>query len=75
MTFNDDEIRRHVRDTAGRRKNADEVRQKLMQDLKTLALRGDEQAFDQKLAEAGIAVGTPQWIEAKRAYQAFRQSR
>ncbi len=75
MTFNDDEIRRHVRDTAGKRKNADEVRQKLMRDLKTLALRGDEQAFDQKLAEAEIAVGTPQWLEAKRAYQAFRQSR
>jgi len=75
MTFNDDEIRQHVRETAGKRKNLDEVRQKLMRDLKVLALRGDEQAFDLKLAEAEIATGSSQWLEAKRAYRAFRQSR
>jgi hypothetical protein len=75
MTFNDDEIRQHVRQTAGKRKHADYDRQKLMAELKSLALRGDEQAFYQKLAEADIRVDTPQWREAKRAYQAFRQSR
>ncbi len=75
MTFQDDEIQQHLRETAGKHKNVDQVRQKLMKDLKSLALRGDEQAFDQKLAEAEIAVGTPQWLDAKRAFQAFRQSR
>ncbi len=75
MTFNDDEIRLHVRQTAAKRKHVDYARQKLMSELKSLALRGDEQMFDQKLAEAEIKEGTPQWREAKRAYQAFRLSR
>jgi hypothetical protein len=75
MTFNDDEIRQHVRQTAGRRKNVDYDRQRLMMELKALALRGEEQAFELKLEEAGIDAGTAAWRDAKRAYQAFRQSR
>ena len=73
--FKDDEIHEHLRQTQSKRKNVDYDRVKLMRDLKTLAELGRETEFEAKLVEAGIGRGSPQWKEAKRAYEAFRQSR
>jgi hypothetical protein len=74
--FKDDEIREHLRQTQGRRKNLDYDRVKLMRELKALAERGLEGEFATKLLEAGISRNSPQWREeAKLAFLAFRQSR
>ena len=73
--FQDEEIREHLRQTQSRRANADYDRMKLMRDLKILAERGREEEFEAKLLEAGIDRGSPQWRNAKLAFQAFRQSR
>jgi capsular polysaccharide biosynthesis protein len=73
--FRDEEIREHLRQTQSKRKNVDYDRVKLMRDLKTLAELGRESEFETKLTEAGIVRGSPQWKAAKRAYEAFRQSR
>jgi hypothetical protein len=73
--FRDEEIREHLRQTQSKRKNVDYDRVKLMRDLKTLAELGRETEFEARLTEAGIVRGSPQWKEAKRAYEAFRQSR
>jgi len=73
--FKDDEIQKHIHRTATRRKNVDYDRQELMAELKRLALRGDENEFEMKLRSMGIQRGTPQWQQAKRAYDAFQQIR
>jgi hypothetical protein len=75
MTFNDDEVEEHVRQTAGRRKNVDYDRQKLMRELKGLALRGDEQADEARLLDADITRGSKRWQEFKAVFQAFQQPR
>ncbi len=73
--FQDDEIQRHLRETSSKRKNIDYDRLKLMKELKTLALRGDQAEFEAKMLAAGIRAGSEQWTKAMLAYQAFRQSR
>jgi len=45
-----------------------------MQQLKILAEQGREEEFEAKLLDAGIVRGSPQWQNAKLAFQAFRQS-
>ncbi len=75
MTFNDDEIRQHVRQTAGRRKNADYDRLKMMNELKQLAMRGDEAAYEARMIEADIERGSKKWQEFKAAFRAFQQLR
>jgi hypothetical protein len=75
MTFNDDEIRRHVQQTAGRRKNVDYDRLKLMNELKQLAQRRDEEAYEARLIEADIERGSKQWREFKAVFQAFQRPR
>ena len=72
--FKDEEIRRHLRETAGKRKNVDYSRVELMRQLKILAEQGREEEFEAKLLDAGIVRGSPQWQNAKLAFQAFRQS-
>jgi len=73
--FKDDEIREHLRQTQSRRKNLDYDRLKPMRDRKSLAALGLEEEFEAKLTEAGTARGSTQWLDAKLAFQAFRQSR
>ncbi len=75
MTFNDDEIRQHVRQTAGRRKNPDYDRLKMMNELKQLALRRDESAYEARMIEAEIERGSKKWQELKAVFQAFQQLR
>jgi hypothetical protein len=73
--FKDEEIQQHLRQTAGKRKNVDYERVELMRQLKILAEQGREEEFEARLLGAGIHQGSPQWREAKLAFQAFRQSR
>jgi hypothetical protein len=73
--FKDEEIRRHLRETASKRKNVDYDRAKLMSELKAFALRGSEEEFEAKLVALGIKQASEQWRKAKAAYQSFRQSR
>jgi hypothetical protein len=75
MTFNDDEIRQHVRHTAGRRKNVDYDRLKFMNELKELAQRRDEAAYETRLIEAGVQRGTSQWQQFKAVFLDFQRFR
>ncbi len=75
MTFNDDEILQHVRQTAGKRKNPDYDRLKMMSELKQFALRGNEAAYEARMIEADIERGSKKWQEFKAVFQDFQRLR